>query len=117
MTWKGALLITPGVSPYRASVLQPVPVDCRAGVVTLVMPALADAPTCIVAVRDVYAASTLNPIQIQTSDGSGIEDPSAPGTFRTGAGAPPLWAHIADPNGRPVWWVGMFSIGSWVIWV
>jgi hypothetical protein len=116
MAWQGAQLITPGLSPYRAAVLQPVAVDCRTGVVAVVLPALSDASTTIVAIRDVYVASTLNPIWIETSDGTSVEDPSARGTFRSGAGNPPLWAHIADPNGLPVWFVGMASIGSWVIW-
>jgi hypothetical protein len=116
MLWQGALLIGPGQSPYSAKVLQPVPLDLRTGAITVILPALADAGTTVVAIKDVYASSATHPCTIQTSDGTYVEDPSSPGTFRNGTGSP-AWATIASPSQSPVWFVGMASIGSWVMWV
>lgn len=114
MLWQGATPIVPGQSPYSAKVLQPVALDLRAGAITVILPALSDAETTVVAIKDLYGASGTNACTIETSDGSSVEDPSTPGTFRNGT---PAWAKIDSPTQSPVWLVGMASINAWVLWV
>lgn len=111
MSWQGALAIVPNQSPYQAKVLQPVPVDCRSGAVTVVLPALTDSSTCVVAIKDLYGASATFPIAVQPTSGVGtvVEIPASLGTYAT--------TTTIAVNGSIVWYVSMFSINAWVIWV
>jgi hypothetical protein len=112
MVWQGALAITAAQSPYQAKILQPVPVDCRSASVTVLLPALTDASTTVVAIKDLYGASATFPIIVQATGGATVEDPSNGGTFISAA----PWPRIAMPGAPVVWFVGMFSINAWVIW-
>jgi len=112
MSWQGAILIAPNRSPYVASYLQPVPVDCRSGSVTILLPTLTDSSNAVVAIKDIYGASTGFPIIVQATGGASVEDPSNGGNY---IGASP-WPHIAQPGGAVIWFAGMFSINSWVIY-
>ena len=111
MLWQGATPITPAQSPYQAKVLQPVPVDCRMGTVIVMLPALTDASTTVVAIKDLYGASATNNITVQPVAGLGtqVEIPAALGTFAS--------TTVIASNGALVWYVGMASINAWVIWV
>ena len=111
MSWQGALAITPAQSPYSAKILQPVPVDCRTGGVTVQLPALTDSSTCVVAIKDLYGASAANNIGILPVAGLGttVEVPGSLGTFES--------TTVIASNGAVVWYVAMFSINAWVIWV
>jgi hypothetical protein len=111
MLWQGALPITPGQSPYSAAILQPVPVDCRTGPVTIQLPALTDSSTCVVAIKDLYGASATNNITLLPVSGLStvVEQPGALGTYAS--------TGVIASNGAVVWLVSMFSINAWVIWV
>jgi hypothetical protein len=111
MLWQGALAITPSQSPYSAKVLQPVPVDCRTGAVTVQLPALTDSSTCVVAIKDLYGASATNNITVLPVSGLGteVEVPGSPGTYAS--------TTVIASNGAVVWYVAMFSINAWIIWV